>query len=145
MKFGVKLFLSLSAVTLFTAGCTSSGSQKSRYSLNELQAQKWSLTQINGEKVSLPKGDSIPYIVIDKKMMAVGSAGCNHFFAQANIEKSKFRLDHLNKTHKVCEKDVTALENTFTDAIQKWNYININDNSLVLSVGKKSLTFTATN
>lgn len=145
MKLSFTLFYSLSAVVLFTAGCTSSVSQKSSYTLEELQTQKWALTQINDQKVTQEEGSTVPYLIIDKKMMAVGATGCNQFFAEANIEKSKLRLEHMNTTRKVCEKNVVALENDFNDKIQQWNAINIDGNTLRLSNDKSSLTFTATN
>lgn len=145
MKLSFTLFYSLSAAVLFTVGCTSSVSQKSSYTLKELQTQKWTLTQINDHKLTQEKGSTTPYLIIDKKMMAVGSAGCNNFFAEANIEKDRLRLEHTNTTRKVCEKSVSALENDFNDNIQQWNAINIDGNTLRLSTDKTSLTFTATN
>jgi len=143
MKFSLTQYLTLSAIVLATAGCSTSSMKKSNYTLKDLQSQKWTLQQIDGKKINTQDGSNAPYLRIDTKMMAVGFSGCNQFFAEAHIKKDKLNINNMNLTRKVCEKSSVNLATKFTQRIKEWNYINIKSNSLTLSSKKNSLTFSS--
>ncbi|MDC0612106.1 META domain-containing protein [Vibrio sp.] len=145
MKFSLKQIVTISAIALAMTGCKSTGTQTSSYTLEDLQMQKWSLQQIDGQAVQVSDGNTVPYLRIDEKMMAVGYTGCNRFFAEANIKRDKLSIDKMNSTRKVCEKDAVELENTFKKHLSEENAINISDNTLTLSNGDTNLLFTVTN
>lgn len=70
----------------------------------------WNLREIGGK----PVGGDPPTLVLDDKLRATGFSGCNTYsMTLYPVRNQKLLAGSIAMTHKVCDKDVNALERAF--------------------------------
>ncbi|MDW6003840.1 META domain-containing protein [Vibrio mangrovi] len=142
MKLSSKAIVTTMTLAALLAGCAS---KDKPIQLTELQTPRWSLTELDGKALELPKGKKIPSLSIDEKMTATGLAGCNDYVGEVelDVDSHEFRVTHLNSTMKLCLKNEMALNSTIISALSEWNRIDIDKNILTLKGKKHTLVFQA--
>ncbi|WP_261815373.1 META domain-containing protein [Vibrio gallicus] len=148
-----KAFVVLSLAALLSA-CTSKDNSNSNQLTQQtspeildatpvnLQHHHWQLTAIDGQPITVMEHFNAPTLEIGENLTANGSAGCNNFFGQAELEDGKLRIEQMGMTMKMCPPEVMDTEMAFSKALTEWNTVVLTSTTLELQNSQHNLTFT---
>ncbi|GAD79152.1 META domain-containing protein [Vibrio ezurae] len=107
-----------------------------------LQHHHWVLTQIDGKPLTVNEHFNAPTLEVGEKMAANGSAGCNNFFGQSELDGNNFRIEQIGATMKMCPDDVMLTEMLYLKSLAQWNQLTLTANEMQLKNAEHTLTFT---
>ena len=117
--------LMLLVLLVAVTGCKSSDN-----SLTLLRAKEWQLKSMteNGKEVKNPQ--QIPTLVFSDSSAVYGSAGCNRFFGNYEMDGDKLKFSPLGATRMACPD--LQLETEFFKALETVDTYSIKDGLLSL-------------
>ncbi|MZI95650.1 META domain-containing protein [Vibrio sp. CAIM 722] len=139
MKLSSKSLLAATVSAIVLAGCASH--KEKPVTSEDLQSHRWELVKIDDKAVKTDAQSPTPFLQIGDKMTASGNAGCNNFFGQGLVEDSKFRIEKLALTMKLCLGDVMDSETIVQQSLSEWNKLSLNKNTLTLKNSAHTLTY----
>lgn len=110
----------------------------SNHSNSMLEEKKWVLTAIEGK--ALPKLETVPFIVFDKKEEHVGgNSGCNVFSGKYKVEGEKIVFSNVISTMRACLEEPGNVEGRFWENLNSATHFKIEGNKLNFYGGEKVL------
>ena len=138
-------FVAFLVLTGFVLSCntpSSTSGEKLSKSLTALSQSNWRLFSLNGQKVNVTDGTSIPTLAFDPQNMQVsGNSGCHSFTGGFTNEKEKITLSNLAGTRMMCPD--MKMETAFLSTIANVNNYSVYEGRLVLNdaSGKQLMSF----
>lgn len=138
------LIIALSIATLI-AGCSKPDSNGSvatpvpTIKLETIAANHWVLRRIDGDSYS---ADMPATFSIDDDGSAKGFNGCNNYFGTPKLTNNQLSIDPMGSTRKFCDHKANALEAQFINVMSGPSTISIDGDSMLISKGESTLTFT---
>jgi len=122
LKFGLKLFV---IIGLLNVGVFAQNNRR-----NDLGDRRWTLTEINGSRVSGSKA----FFELDRSENRFsGSAGCNRMFGSVSVSGRNIDFGNVGTTKMACsERGVMKLEADFTRALERVTRFERNGSNLNL-------------
>lgn len=137
--------VALLLLVIFVLSCntpSSTSGEKLSKSLTALSQSNWRLFSLNGQKVNVTDGTSIPTLAFDPQNMQVsGNSGCNSFTGGFTTDKETITLSNLASTRMMCPD--MKMETAFLSTIANVNNYSIYEGRLVLNdaSGKQLMSF----
>ncbi len=89
----------------------------------------WELTELNSRDV-LPE---VPIILSFTDSINInGSGGCNRYFAEYTLNKSKLKLGPIGSTRMTCPEDTVRQEDLYFEALQQAKSVQVNADQLLI-------------
>jgi heat shock protein HslJ len=103
-----------------------------------LTASAWSLSELNGQPVTVPAGASAPNIRFDRQSMrASGNAGVNRFNGSYSLQGDSLTFSPLAVTKMAGPEELNELETRFLQALQETNRWRLEGDSLQFLAGER--------
>ncbi|WP_166738846.1 META domain-containing protein [Psychromonas algarum] len=129
-------FLLLSTIIL--SACTSDAPIEPKQIKVEQLQHNWKLTHIDNIQLAAIINSTLN-ITADNK--STGSLGCNHFSGTAELSNNQLQIAKIMSTRKLCSKLENDVEMDVSQVLSDWTNIMIDDETLILSNQKHSLTY----
>lgn len=142
MKFSSKTLFAAVSLPIMLSACTGNADDNSIVTEQDLQHHHWELTKIDGKQVNSDSKVPAASLEIGEKMTANGSAGCNNFFGQSELENGKFRIKQMGMTMKMCPEESMAIESAVSQTLSDWSQLTLTKESLILKNDSHTLTYT---
>ncbi|WP_039970157.1 META domain-containing protein [Vibrio halioticoli] len=124
------------------AKMTSTAPTNIQVSESTLQHHHWVLTKIDGKPLRVDEHFSAPTLEIGEKMAANGTAGCNNFFGQSELDGNNFRIEQIGATMKMCPDNIMLTEMLYLKSLTQWNKLTLTEKEIELKNPEHTLTFT---
>jgi heat shock protein HslJ len=94
------------------------------------------LKSVNGVDIN-----TLATLHINDDLSASGSAGCNNYSGQGEMDENKFRIRQMAMTRKLCEPQVMKGEQAVSQVLSGWSEIALSGNHLSLQNSVHKLIF----
>ncbi|MFB9134365.1 META domain-containing protein [Vibrio olivae] len=143
MKLSSKALLTTITLPLLVVGCSQMKSNDNSDAITaaDLQNHRWELVNVNGQDFKPANPKQRPFLEISEGFRASGSAGCNNFIGQAELNDNQFRIDKMGMTMKMCIGDVMDFEQAISQALQNWSDVTLTADTLTLKTDVNQLTY----
>ena len=131
--------LSVIALTTLLGACTST-SPSAPLSAQSLQHHHWVLEKIDGAPLPAEKGQA-PDLEIGEHLRANGSAGCNRYFGQVEVQGSQLRIKQMASTMMFCPPPRQDWERAMTSTLSEWSEATLSEQQLRLKGPQHELQF----
>ena len=131
--------LSLIALTTLPGACTSPP-PSAPLSAQSLQHHHWVLEKIDGLPLLAEKGKA-PDLEIGEQLRANGSAGCNRYFGQVELQGSQLRIKQMASTMMLCPAPQQDWERAMTSTLSDWSEVTLGEQQLLLKGPQHELQF----
>ena len=131
--------LSVIALTTLLGACAST-SPSAPLSAQSLQHHHWVLEKIDGVPLSAEKGQA-PDLEIGEHLRANGSAGCNRYFGQVEVQGTQLRIKQMASTMMFCPPPRQDWERAMTSTLSEWSEANLSEQQLRLKGPQHELQF----
>ena len=142
MKFSSKKSLTVAALPIILAACTTTSAISTQVTLTDLQHHNWELAQIDGKGIEKSEHQATPHLEVGEKMTANGMAGCNNFFGQGELKNGQFRIKQMGMTMKMCHNSAMEIEQSVSTTLSEWSDVTLTNDTLVLKNEVHTLTYT---
>lgn len=131
--------LSVIALTTLLGACAST-SPSAPLSAQSLQHHHWVLEKIDGAPLPAEKGQA-PDLEIGEHLRANGSAGCNRYFGQVEVQGSQLRIKQMASTMMFCPPPRQDWERAMTSTLSEWSEATLSEQQLRLKGPQHELQF----
>jgi len=131
--------LSVIALTTLLGACAST-SPSAPLSAQSLQHHHWVLEKIDGAPLPAEKGQA-PDLEIGEHLRANGSAGCNRYFGQVEVQGSQLRIKQMASTMMFCPAPQQDWERAMTSTLSEWSEATLSEQQLRLKGQQHELQF----
>jgi len=131
--------LSVIALTTLLGACAST-SPSAPLSAQSLQHHHWVLEKIDGVPLPAEKGQA-PDLEIGEHLRANGSAGCNRYFGQVEVQGSQLRIKQMASTMMFCPPPRQDWERAMTSTLSEWSEATLSEQQLRLKGPQHELQF----
>ena len=131
--------LSIIALTTLLGACASPA-PSTPLSAQSLQHHHWVLEKIDGVPLSAEKGQA-PDLEIGEHLRANGSAGCNRYFGQVEVQGSQLRIKQMASTMMFCPPPRQDWERAMTSTLSEWSEATLSEQQLRLKGPQHELQF----
>ena len=131
--------LSLIALTTLLGACASPP-PSAPLSAQSLQHHHWVLEKIDGAPLPAEKGQA-PDLEIGEHLRANGSAGCNRYFGQVEVQGTQLRIKQMASTMMFCPPPRQDWERAMTSTLSEWSEANLSEQQLRLKGPQHELQF----
>lgn len=131
--------LSVIALTTLLGACAST-SPSAPLSAQSLQHHHWVLEKIDGVPLPAEKGQA-PDLEIGEHLRANGSAGCNRYFGQVEVQGTQLRIKQMASTMMFCPPPRQDWERAMTSTLSEWSEANLSEQQLRLKGPQHELQF----
>ena len=131
--------LSVIALTTLLGACAST-SPSAPLSAQSLQHHHWVLEKIDGAPLPAEKGQA-PDLEIGEHLRANGSAGCNRYFGQVEVQGTQLRIKQMASTMMFCPPPRQDWERAMTSTLSEWSEANLSEQQLRLKGPQHELQF----
>lgn len=131
--------LSVIALTTLLGACAST-SPSAPLSAQSLQHHHWVLEKIDGVPLPAEKGQA-PDLEIGEHLRANGSAGCNRYFGQVEVQGSQLRIKQMASTMMFCPAPQQDWERAMTSTLSEWSEATLSEQQLRLKGQQHELQF----
>lgn len=131
--------LSVIALTTLLGACAST-SPSAPLSTQSLQHHHWVLEKIDGAPLPAEKGQA-PDLEIGEHLRANGSAGCNRYFGQVEVQGTQLRIKQMASTMMFCPPPRQDWERAMTSTLSEWSEANLSEQQLRLKGPQHELQF----
>ena len=135
-------FIMLMVTTLMLGACSTDAQLPPQIVKIEQLQHDWTLTHIDNIQVAKVINSSLK---ISKENKATGSLGCNRFFGQAEFDNNKLRIAQMGSSRKMCGEIENNVEMDVSQILSEWATVMINNETLIISNKKHSLTYKLAN
>ena len=92
------------------------------------------------------QGTALNYIVIEnalpaEHLRANGSAGCNRYFGQVELQGSQLRIKQMASTMMLCPAPQQDWERAMTSTLSDWSEVTLGEQQLLLKGPQHELQF----
>lgn len=124
MKFLLSLFI---IITTLSSCDSSKKAMAKQQQIKEALSETYQITQVGNNNLN----DSKLIISFDKTSNKVnGFGGCNSFFGSYAIEGNQISFEGIGASKKLCQKEISGLENHFLKSLRIVNTVSIEDNTI---------------
>lgn len=131
--------LSVIALTTLLGACAST-SPSAPLSAQSLQHHHWVLEKIDGVPLPAEKGQA-PDLEIGEHLRANGSAGCNRYFGQVEVQGTQLRIKQMASTMMFCPPPRQDWERAMTSTLSEWSEATLSEQQLRLKGPQHELQF----
>ncbi len=131
--------LSVIALTTLLGACAST-SPSAPLSAQSLQHHHWVLEKIDGAPLPAEKGQA-PDLEIGEHLRANGSAGCNRYFGQVEVQGTQLRIKQMASTMMFCPPPRQDWERAMTSTLSEWSEATLSEQQLRLKGPQHELQF----
>ncbi len=131
--------LSVIALTTLLGACAST-SPSAPLSAQSLQHHHWVLEKIDGVPLPAEKGQA-PDLEIGEHLRANGSAGCNRYFGQVEVQGTQLRIKQMASTMMFCPAPQQDWERAMTSTLSEWSEATLSEQQLRLKGPQHELQF----
>lgn len=131
--------LSVIALTTLLGACAST-SPSAPLSAQSLQHHHWVLEKIDGVPLPAEKGQA-PDLEIGEHLRANGSAGCNRYFGQVEVQGTQLRIKQMASTMMFCPPPRQDWERAMTSTLSEWSEATLSEQQLRLKGQQHELQF----
>lgn len=131
--------LSVIALTTLLGACAST-SPSAPLSAQSLQHHHWVLEKIDGAPLPAEKGQA-PDLEIGEHLRANGSAGCNRYFGQVEVQGTQLRIKQMASTMMFCPPPRQDWERAMTSTLSEWSEATLSEQQLRLKGQQHELQF----
>lgn len=131
--------LSVIALTTLLGACAST-SPSAPLSAQSLQHHHWVLEKIDGAPLPAEKGQA-PDLEIGEHLRANGSAGCNRYFGQVEVQGTQLRIKQMASTMMFCPAPQQDWERAMTSTLSEWSEATLSEQQLRLKGPQHELQF----
>lgn len=131
--------LSVIALTTLLGACAST-SPSAPLSAQSLQHHHWVLEKIDGVPLPAEKGQA-PDLEIGEHLRANGSAGCNRYFGQVEVQGTQLRIKQMASTMMFCPAPQQDWERAMTSTLSEWSEATLSEQQLRLKGQQHELQF----
>lgn len=131
--------LSVIALTTLLGACAST-SPSAPLSAQSLQHHHWVLEKIDGVALPAEKGQA-PDLEIGEHLRANGSAGCNRYFGQVEVQGTQLRIKQMASTMMFCPPPRQDWERAMTSTLSEWSEATLSEQQLRLKGPQHELQF----
>ena len=131
--------LSVIALTTLLGACAST-SPSAPLSAQSLQHHHWVLEKIDGLPLLAEKGKA-PDLEIGEQLRANGSAGCNRYFGQVEVQGTQLRIKQMASTMMFCPPPRQDWERAMTSTLSEWSEATLSEQQLRLKSQQHELQF----
>ncbi len=131
--------LSVIALTTLLGACAST-SPSAPLSAQSLQHHHWVLEKIDGVPLPTEKGQA-PDLEIGEHLRANGSAGCNRYFGQVEVQGTQLRIKQMASTMMFCPPPRQDWERAMTSTLSEWSEATLSEQQLRLKGPQHELQF----
>ena len=132
-------FLSLIALTTLLSACATAPSN-TPLTAQSLQHHHWVLEKIDGLPLLAENGKA-PDLEIGEHLRANGSAGCNRYFGQVELQDSQLRIKQMASTMMLCQSPQQDWERAMTSTLSDWSEVTLGEQQLLLKGPQHELQF----
>ncbi len=132
-------FLSLIALTALLGACATAPSS-TPLTAQSLQHHHWVLEKIDGLPLLAENGKA-PDLEIGEHLRANGSAGCNRYFGQVELQDSQLRIKQMASTMMLCQSPQQDWERAMTSTLSDWSEVTLGEQQLLLKGPQHELQF----
>ena len=132
-------FLSLIALTALLSACATAPSS-TPLTAQSLQHHHWVLEKIGGLPLLAENGKA-PDLEIGEHLRANGSAGCNRYFGQVELQDSQLRIKQMASTMMLCQSPQQDWERAMTSTLSDWSEVTLGEQQLLLKGPQHELQF----
>lgn len=122
--------LAASLSILLVAGAAPVVAQTSAVDLATLQAEPWTLSELDGQSVPADAGITAQFA---EDGSLTGFGGCNQYTSDYTVADDTLTVGPIAATRKACEPDVTSNENLFLDLLQNASTWGIDSGVLTIT------------
>lgn len=105
----------------------------------EVLAGKWSLVKFYPNKKDTLQLAQTALLVIERDGITAGFLGCNKFRTECAAQSDSIRFGTILSSRKFCERAYMDLEDQLKSVLTRASRFHIENNTLILSEGKKKL------
>ena len=131
--------LSLIAMTALLGACATAPSS-TPLTAQSLQHHHWVLEKIDGLPLLAERGTA-PDLEIGEHLRANGSAGCNRYFGQVELQGSQLRIKQMASTMMLCQSPQQDWERAMTSTLSDWSEVTLGEQQLLLKGPQHELQF----
>ena len=131
--------LSLIAMTALLGACATAPSS-TPLTAQSLQHHHWVLEKIDGLPLLAERGTA-PDLEIGEHLRANGSAGCNRYFGQVELQDSQLRIKQMASTMMLCQSPQQDWERAMTSTLSDWSEVTLGEQQLLLKGPQHELQF----
>ena len=131
--------LSVIALTTLLGACASPP-PSTPLSEQSLQHHHWVLDKIDGLPLLAEKGQA-PDLEIGEHLRANGSAGCNRYFGQVEVQGTQLRIKQMASTMMFCPPPRQDWERAMTSTLSEWSEATLSEQQLRLKGPQHELQF----
>lgn len=132
-------FLSLIALTALLSACATAPSN-TPLTAQSLQHHHWVLEKIDGLPLLAERGTA-PDLEIGEQLRANGSAGCNRYVGQVELNGSQLRIKQMASTMMFCPAPQQDWERAMTSTLSDWSEVTLSEQQLLLKGQQHELLF----
>jgi heat shock protein HslJ len=108
---------------------------------NELAGTRWILQEYGSESELKTVLENAPITLVIEGQRVSGSASCNSYSGDLNLEGSSFSIGMPVSTEMACAEDIMGQEQAFFEALSSVTTFELSEGQLVLSGGGQRLIF----
>jgi len=133
----VKIMMLAFSIMVLGACSTETQIEPKKVNIEQLQ-HSWKLTHIDNIQLATVINSSLK---IDHNNKTTGNLSCNQFFGEAEFSDNQLRIGKMGNTRKMCDSLKNNVEMDVSQVLSGWAKVMIDDETLIISNKKHSLTY----